>query len=74
MIVEIRRNPGYPPSLVFLPTKEELDIIEEVLGNKVIDDDGLITEVTGRYKLSDGYGPAYLSVRPVSAGSDEGEG
>ena len=65
MIVEIRRTMGCPPSLVFLPNKEELAIIEEVLGNKIINDDGLIAEVTGRYKLSDGYGPAYLSIKSV---------
>ena len=39
MIVEIRRVMGYPPSVVFLPTQEELHLMEEVLGNKVIDDE-----------------------------------
>lgn len=71
MIVEIRRVDGYPPRLVFLPTKEELAIVEEVLGNKVIRDDGLITAVWGTYKLSDGYGPAYLSVQPCDMPSRE---
>jgi hypothetical protein len=65
MIVEIRRKDGYPPRLVFLPNKEELAIMEEVLGNKVVNDDGWITAVWGTYKLSDGYGPAYLSIQPV---------
>ena len=65
MIVEIRRVDGYPPSLIFLPNKEELALMEEVLGNKVVNDDGLIAEVVGRFKLSDGYGPAYLSVQPI---------
>jgi hypothetical protein len=64
MILEIRRTDGYPPSLILLPNKEELAIMEEVLGNKVVADDGLITWVKGRFKLSDGYGTAYLSVLP----------
>jgi hypothetical protein len=63
MIVEIRRVDGFPSSVVFLPTKEELAIIEEVLGKEVIDDDGLITLVEGRFKLSDSYGPAYVSIQ-----------
>jgi hypothetical protein len=70
MIVEIRRTMGYPPSLVFLPNKEELAIMEEVLGNKVINDDGLITAVMGGFKLSDGYGPAYLGVQPIGVEKD----
>jgi hypothetical protein len=73
MIVEIRKVDGYPPHLVFLPSKEELKIIEEVLGNKVVDDDGLITLVAGRYKLADGYGPAYISLGAISMDGEKPE-
>lgn len=67
MIIEVRSVAGHssPTSLVLIPNEEELAIIEKVLGKAVVNDDGLITLVGGRYKLSDGYGPAYLSLVPV---------
>jgi hypothetical protein len=54
--------------VVFLPNKEELALMEEVLGKTVVNNDGLITAVQGSFQVSDGYGPAYLSVSPVKHG------
>jgi hypothetical protein len=63
MIVEIRRGVGHPPFLVLIPNEEELLLVEEVLGKVVVDADGLIASVKGQFRLTDGYGTAYLSIR-----------
>ena len=71
MIIEIRRPEGKTPYLILIPNYEEAKTIESVLGDKVINDDGLITLVAGRYKIADGYGTAYISVGPIKADSTE---
>lgn len=62
MIVE-RRNTFGVPSIVLIPTPEEARMLDEVFGSAALDDDGLISKMRGEYRMADGYGTAYVSLR-----------
>jgi hypothetical protein len=62
MIVETRIR-GREKSLVLIPTPEEAKLVDEVLGSRVKNDDGLIAEVVGEFRIADGYGPCYITLR-----------
>ena len=65
MIIEIIVR-GKDKWLLLIPTPDEAKMLDSALGSTVQNDDGLIAHVDGAYKISDGYGPAYLSLKAVS--------
>ena len=58
--------------LILIPeTREESKMIDEVLGNKVLDDDGFITEVEGEVRLSDSFGDHYITLSTKHSADNE---
>lgn len=68
MKVETRANKRL---ILLAETKEESDMIDRVMGNKVIDSDGLIAKGTCEVRLSDGYAEHYLLIQPFTEATED---
>jgi hypothetical protein len=69
MKFEIRENKYTEPKgqrLLMISQNQEESRYFDALGNKVVDDDGLITNVVGQVRLADGYGEHYVVLMPVT--------
>lgn len=64
MILETRRD----ECIILIPESNcESEALDKIFGSIVQTGEGLITKIQGEYRIADGYGPNYVSLRAIKS-------